>query len=109
MDIDKQIRIYRFVGDNIKHYRSLSKMTQDELALRIGLSRASVVNIEKARQLPSLHLLIEIAESLGVGLHDLIPKQALVRLEDVLEEEEIRHLPEKDLSQLNKFLDSHRK
>jgi len=109
MDIDKQNKIYQFVGDNIKLYRGRSKMTQGELALKIGLSRASVVNIEKARQQPSLHLLIEIAENLGVELYDLIPKQALVRLEDVLEEEEIRQLPEKDLSQLNKFLDSHRK
>lgn len=109
MEIEKQNRIYKFVGDNIRLHRGLAKLTQDELAARVGLSRASIVNIEKARQQPSLHLLIEIAECLNIDLHDLIPRKALVKLEDILEEEELRILPEKDLTQLNRFLDSHLK
>lgn len=36
-------------------------MTQFDFAEKLGLSRASIVNIEKCRQKPTIHLLYEIS------------------------------------------------
>ncbi|GAB2798288.1 hypothetical protein GCM10027275_49830 [Rhabdobacter roseus] len=48
-------------------------MSQGDLALKINLSRTSVVNIEQGRQHPSLYLLWQISEALKVSIFDLIP------------------------------------
>ena len=68
-----QDKLYQEVGRNIKKFRNERKMNQLSLASQINLSRTSLVNIEHGRQHPSLYLLFQIAYSLGVSLHDLIP------------------------------------
>jgi transcriptional regulator with XRE-family HTH domain len=50
-------------------------MSQQSLALRLGVSRASVVNIEAGRQRPPLHVLYQIAEALGTETDALIPSR----------------------------------
>ena len=44
------------------------EMTQEELARRIGVSRQTVVAIEKARYSPTLELAFRIAETFEVPL-----------------------------------------
>jgi len=48
-------------------------MSQDLLAQHLGISRASMVNIEAGRQRAPLHLLWQIAEVLHTKLIDMIP------------------------------------
>lgn len=48
-------------------------MSQDLLAQHLGISRASMVNIEAGRQRAPLHLLWQIAEVLHCKLTELIP------------------------------------
>jgi transcriptional regulator with XRE-family HTH domain len=48
-------------------------MSQGALGKRIGLSRASVANIESGRQRIPLHHLYRMAEALGVNAHTLLP------------------------------------
>ncbi|WFU80746.1 helix-turn-helix transcriptional regulator [Bradyrhizobium sp. CIAT3101] len=48
-------------------------MTQEELARRVQLSRASITNIEKGRQRVLLHQLIEIADALDAKPSELMP------------------------------------
>lgn len=48
-------------------------MSQDLLAQHLGISRASMVNIEAGRQRAPLHLLWQIAEVLHSKLIELIP------------------------------------
>jgi transcriptional regulator with XRE-family HTH domain len=43
------------------------------LAPAVGLSRASVANVEKGRQAVALHVLVKFSEALGVLVGDLIP------------------------------------
>lgn len=68
--------IYKLTGAKIAHLRGQKKMSQLDLAGQLGMSRASVVNIEKGRQHPSLHLLWQLAIALDVALPDLLPKPA---------------------------------
>lgn len=75
MPMDKH-EIYFEVGDLVRQARDAARLTQAELAERIGLTRASVTNIEKARQKVQLHTLYAIAGALEVSVHLLLPKSA---------------------------------
>jgi len=69
--------LYREIGRKIRdaRERAAPKLSQDKLAKRLGMSRASVVNIEAGRQHPPLHLLWQIAEILGTDLVLLLPRR----------------------------------
>jgi transcriptional regulator with XRE-family HTH domain len=53
------------LGPTIKALRKMRKMTQAELALRVGLERTSITNIEKGNQPISTATLEAVAETLG--------------------------------------------
>lgn len=69
-----QQKFYQLLGENIRHARKTVNLKQDALASYLGLSRASVINIEKGRQHPPLHQLNDIARILKVDISSLIPK-----------------------------------
>lgn len=58
--------LYGAVGKRIRTARKAIGMSQELLALSIGVSRASVVNIEAGRQRLLLHVLVSIAAALGI-------------------------------------------
>lgn len=58
--------VYREVGRRIRRFRNAAGQTQDQLATQIGMSRASVANIEAGRQNFLLHYLYAIAEALDL-------------------------------------------
>src|SRR4051794_30449505 len=65
---------YREFGRLVRlHRERAAGMTQEALGRLIGLSRASVVNIEKGRQHVALHQLYAIADALGVQPDVLLP------------------------------------
>jgi len=64
---------YQEIGSRIRNARNLANVSQDDLAIRLGLTRASIINIEKGRHKPSLHVLLEIASMLMVNYISLIP------------------------------------
>ena len=66
--------LYLAVGDRVRQAREATKITQSELGDRIGLTRASVTNIEKARQNVQLHTLYAIARVLQVPVFALLPE-----------------------------------
>lgn len=61
------------IGGNIEEIRSNKGITQEELALRIGVSRVSIVHIEQGSQVTKISRIYDIAIALGVELSDLIP------------------------------------
>jgi transcriptional regulator with XRE-family HTH domain len=69
--------LYRELGRKIREARERSgqKLSQEKLAKRLEISRASIVNIEAGRQHAPLHLLWQIAEVLGTDLTLLIPRR----------------------------------
>ena len=50
--------------NTIKEYRQKKKLTQEELALKVGVSRQTIISIERYRYKPSLELGMKIANSL---------------------------------------------
>ena len=64
--------LYRLVGMRIQTLRR-DHLTQEELADLVGLSRASIANLEAGRQRVPLHHLFGIAEALGTSVADLLP------------------------------------
>ena len=66
--------IYREVGRSIRRYREEARRTQEQMAAEIGISRASLANIEVGRQKVRLHHLYAIARALGLDAPaDLLP------------------------------------
>lgn len=67
-------RLYRIIGDRVREARERAALTQTALALKLKLSRVSVVNIERGRQRPPIHVLWQIAEHLGLEVVSLLPR-----------------------------------
>lgn len=63
---------YREFGARVRQARG-DQLTQEALARRVGLSRASVANIERGRQRVPLHMLYLLGQALGVDPASLIP------------------------------------
>lgn len=58
--------LYTEVGRKIRHYRRGLHRTQQQVAARVGLSRASLANIESGHQWVRLHHLYAIADALDL-------------------------------------------
>lgn len=61
MDADQ---IYRNLGIRIRDLRKGLRLTQDQLAKQVGISRASLANIEAGRQQVLVHHLLALADGL---------------------------------------------
>jgi transcriptional regulator with XRE-family HTH domain len=68
----REDELYKSFGQAVAISRR-GRMTQIELARSVGMSRASVANIERGEQRVYLHHIIAIAESLDVAVSDLLP------------------------------------
>lgn len=67
------------VGRNLRRLRAVEEMSQTELAVRSGLSRRTIINIEAGEANPSLSGLDHLARALGVSLVDLVAAPASTR------------------------------
>jgi DNA-binding XRE family transcriptional regulator len=73
MTDEKIAELYKEIGARIRSYRRKIAMKPEILAEHLGLTRASIVNIEKGRHKPAIHTLLEISEVLQIPYVDLIP------------------------------------
>lgn len=60
------------IGENIKQMRESKNMTQNELALAVGVGRSMVAQIERGTKSVTLQLGAEIARVLGCDVNDFI-------------------------------------
>lgn len=68
--------IYKLVGKRISERRREIGLIQEELAQRVGLSRASVANIERGEQKIQLHTLVDFSNALELDdVRMLFPEQ----------------------------------
>jgi DNA-binding XRE family transcriptional regulator len=89
--------LYQIIGDRIKMHRErmMPLLSQEKLAKRIDLTRASIVNIEAGRQKAPVHVLWDICEVLGVELSAIIPRAA-----DLANASEPMHLTEEQVNKI---------
>jgi len=62
----------RRVGARLRGLRLERNLTQETVALRAGMDRASYVRIEQGQSSPLLDTLILIADAIGVPLAELV-------------------------------------
>ena len=70
--IKNNIRTLRFFND---------EMTQEELAKKVGVTRQTIIAIEKGKYSPSLELAFRIAHAFGVPLEEVFsfdPEEDLI-------------------------------
>lgn len=65
--------LYLNLGQNIRKARISKGYNQDTFAQMLKLSRASIVNIEKGRQRPTIHFLYDVSKITNIALTDLLP------------------------------------
>src|SRR5262245_33212336 len=66
-------QLYAEFGKLVRQHRKRLSMNQETLGDEIGLSRASIANIETGRQHIPLHHLYRLARVLKVDPHALLP------------------------------------
>lgn len=71
-------QMYRLLGSRLRTRRDALGMTQQHLADKVGVSRASIANMEGGRQHVLLHHLYVLADALELsGPADLLPAVAI--------------------------------
>lgn len=87
--------LYSALGQLVRAARRQAGLTQDALAMRVGLTRASINNIEHGRQKILVHTLFDLAGALGIAPAALLPPLAAEH-----------HLSRADLTDLPPDLDA---
>lgn len=59
------------VTNHVREHRRLNDVTQQALADRVGVTRQTILSIEKGRYNPSVGLALQIAAALGVTVETL--------------------------------------
>ena len=63
------------IGENIKNKRLEYDIEQQELAHRIGVNKATICNIEKGVKIPSVALLVSIADTFHCSVDELLGRK----------------------------------
>ena len=66
------------IGERIKEARLNTKMTQDDLAKELNVSRSTVANWESGRNNPDVESLIKIADILKVPIKSLLKENGSI-------------------------------
>lgn len=57
--------------NNVHKYRKLRKMTQEELASLVGVTRQTIISIEQGKYIASLPLALKMADIFEVSVEDI--------------------------------------
>lgn len=59
-------------AENLATYRMQRKLSQEELAKRVGVSQPAIAQYEAGTAVPKLYVTIKLADALGVKIDDLV-------------------------------------
>jgi len=59
------------MNNRLKEVRQQRDLTQEALAATVGVSRQTIIAIEKSKFVPSVKLALELAAALGVSLVEI--------------------------------------
>lgn len=68
--------LYKWLGSRIRALRQDRGLTQTDLADAVGITRASLANIEAGRQRSLVHTMVGLAKALECDVCDLLPETA---------------------------------
>ena len=68
-------KVTKYVGSELKEARLALRMTQAEVAEKVGADTNYYAKIERGEVVPSLTLLIAVADVLGIDYPTLLPKR----------------------------------
>ena len=68
----KPLRHQKIIGETIRRYRKLAKLSQEELAERAELHPVYVGELERGEETASVFALMRIAKALDVRVRDLV-------------------------------------
>lgn len=71
--VEKEATLSEYVGYKIKQIRKTKNINQTELAKILGLTRASIVNIEAGRQNITIDKLSKLCRSLDINSNEILP------------------------------------
>jgi transcriptional regulator with XRE-family HTH domain len=69
--------VVQLLGRNVRHYRKLRGLTQEQLAHEVEMERSYVSDLERGVRNPSVKALGRLADALSIEPHTLL----MVRLE----------------------------
>lgn len=72
MNKEQERKLFANLAVNIKKYRAVKGLTQEQLAEAADLSQQYVCLIEKAKVSPSVLVVCKIAEAFDITVNDLI-------------------------------------
>lgn len=70
--MDKQSELFEKIAINVRSFRFVQKLSQEQLAERSGLSVNCISNIENAKQNIQIGTLLKVAKALNKELKDFI-------------------------------------
>jgi transcriptional regulator with XRE-family HTH domain len=83
--------IYIEIGNRIKKHREFMGYSQGQLASGLGLTRTSIVNIEKGRQCISVEALLKVAAILKCTPGSLLPKTPQATAKEISKVKKVVH------------------
>ena len=103
----EQSVFYSHIGQKINQIRRARNLSQNVLGQIVGLSRTSIVNIERGKHRVQTHTLVEIANALKIDLSDMLPVE--ITINENLLSDIPKNLKPDEKNSVAKFLQSHRK
>lgn len=55
----------------LKKYRQQNGLTQEQLAMQVGVRRETIMRLEKAQYNPSLKLAVDISRAVGAAIEEI--------------------------------------
>ncbi len=71
----EQARAKEEVIEQFIRYRKSKKMTQEDLAKKVGVPRTNITRFESGRYNPSLEMMVKVATALGMKLSITLEEQ----------------------------------
>lgn len=86
-------KLYILIGRQVRDYRSTANLTQTQLAMKLGLTRTSITNIEKGIQRTPLHVIYKLCVYFDLDLSKFLP--AITDVTKEVDEKRIVHIGNK--------------
>lgn len=71
----------------LKEIMAQKGMSREELANRVGVSMTTISNINSEKNLPTIHLLLQLAEALDVDIREMfVPTKGIIVTQSQVDE-----------------------